>query len=573
MRIKSTMAFTAPFLSLCVCALANENYAARPGGSGFEASNSKQGLTVRFTAKQVAVNRETAYWVMALRSYGYENSMRAVEVATPHAAAGRLQYRRGLLTEWYLNGPGGLEQGFTVSQPPGRSNGRPLTIAIEVSGNLTASLNRDAKSLTLTPRRGESLRYGGLTAYDRNGRELPSWLQLRGRLLSIRVAHRDAVFPITIDPTLDVVLTASTSTLNLGVSVGVSGNTVVAASGNSVYVYSKPSSGWVNMTQTAVLNASDGSQLTAAAVFGNTIAAVAYEVGNVYVFVEPPGGWVNMTESAKLSASDAPGYGFISVAINENTIVAGAAQSDEIGVSPKHTIGPVGPGAAYVFLEPAGGWTNMTETAKLTASDGVTGDDFGWSASISGNTIVAGAPNATIGGKPLIGAVYVFVEPPSGWATTTETAKLSGAYVEFVDTIGQSVAVSGSTVLAGGYGLAYIFVKLAGGWISTNVQTASLTDSDGRTTSAAGGFGQSVAVNNNFAIVGAPGLFNLNVYSVADIYEKPATGWANMTQTSRVHSSVDGGGEAYGWSVGVSDTTFVVGYPNLFFEGNYVFVY
>jgi hypothetical protein len=46
-----------------------------------------------------------------------------------------------------------------------------------------------------------------------------------------------------------------------------------------------------------------------------------------------------------------------------------------------------------------------------------------------------------------------------------------------------------------------------------------------------------------------------------------------MTQTSRVHSSVDGGGEAYGWSVAVNDTTFVVGYPNIFFEGNYVFVY
>ena len=39
----------------------------------------------------------------------------------------------------------------------------------------------------------------------------------------------------------------------------------------------------------------------------------------------------------------------------------------------------------------------MTQTAKLTASDGAAGDDFGDSVSISGNTVVVGAPYATVG--------------------------------------------------------------------------------------------------------------------------------------------------------------------------------
>ena len=41
----------------------------------------------------------------------------------------------------------------------------------------------------------------------------------------------------------------------------------------------------------------------------------------------------------------------------------------------------------------------MTQTAKLTASDGAADDDFGGSVSISGNTVVVGADDATVGGN------------------------------------------------------------------------------------------------------------------------------------------------------------------------------
>ena len=44
-----------------------------------------------------------------------------------------------------------------------------------------------------------------------------------------------------------------------------------------------------------------------------------------------------------------------------------------------------------MFTEPGSGWANMTQTAKLTASDGAAGDLFGYSVSISGNTVVVGA--------------------------------------------------------------------------------------------------------------------------------------------------------------------------------------
>jgi hypothetical protein len=50
-----------------------------------------------------------------------------------------------------------------------------------------------------------------------------------------------------------------------------------------------------------------------------------------------------------------------------------------------------GTGAAYVFVEPSGGWTNMTETAKLTAKGAQNGYRVGSAVAIAGNTIVVGA--------------------------------------------------------------------------------------------------------------------------------------------------------------------------------------
>jgi FG-GAP repeat len=65
----------------------------------------------------------------------------------------------------------------------------------------------------------------------------------------------------------------------------------------------------------------------------------------------------------------------------------------------------------------------MTQTAELTASDGTQDDQFAPSVSISGNIVVAGSPNATIR-QGAQGSAYLFVEPPTGWADNTETAKL-----------------------------------------------------------------------------------------------------------------------------------------------------
>src|ERR1019366_2601634 len=110
-----------------------------------------------------------------------------------------------------------------------------------------------------------------------------------------------------------------------------------------------------------------------------------------------------------------------SIAVSGNTVVAGAYAHNNFQ------------GAAYVFAKPSSGWTSMTQTAELTASDGKGSADFGFSSAMSGNTVIVGAVNA-FAGK---GAVYVFVEPSSGWTNMTQTAKMRAPNAAQGDGFGQ----------------------------------------------------------------------------------------------------------------------------------------
>ena len=107
-------------------------------------------------------------------------------------------------------------------------------------------------------------------------------------------------------------------------------------------------------------------------------------------------------------------------------------------------------GSAYVFVRPATGWASATQTAKLTASDGAANDQFGCSVAVVGDTVVVGAyrddaPAANSG------SAYVFVKPATGWATAAETAKLTASDGAGSDHFGYSVAVDRGPVAVGAH--------------------------------------------------------------------------------------------------------------------------
>jgi hypothetical protein len=269
---------------------------------------------------------------------------------------------------------------------------------------------------------------------------------------------------------------------------------------------------------------------------------------------------------AKLTASDGAPFDYLgySVAFGDNTVVVGAWLAT-VNLNPIQ-------GAAYVFVKPGGGWSNMTQVAKLTASDGQAHDKFGFSVSISGNTIVVGSPVSTIGPNFGQGAAYVFVKPPTGWVNATETAKLTASDGQSFDTLGNSVSISGDTIVAGepgpllsndiptGHAAVYVFVKPATGWTSMT-QTAELRASHNLLSD---GFGLSVSTNGNTVVAGAPYVTTSGFsqfQGAAYVFVEPAGGWTNTTQTAKLTSSHGFYADYLGTSVSMSGNTVVAGAP------------
>ena len=267
--------------------------------------------------------------------------------------------------------------------------------------------------------------------------------------------------------------------------------------------------------------------------------------GAVYVFSEPTTGWANTTATAKFLASDQAKddqFG-ISLAVDGNTIVVGTAANN----------------AAYIFTKAAGpDWANdenedhTTETVKLSGSG-----SFGKSVAIDGDTILVGAT----GNK---GSAFVFIKPATGWANSpgTERAKLTASSREDDDLFGKSVAIDGDTILVGATGhdgekgSAFVFIKPATGWAnSPGTERAKLTAS---ARSANDQFGSSVAVDGDTVVVGADAL-NATRPGSAYVFTKPATGWADSTETAQLSEADLRNGDRFGISVAVSGVTVMVG--------------
>jgi Ca2+-binding RTX toxin-like protein/6-phosphogluconolactonase (cycloisomerase 2 family)/PKD repeat protein len=298
--------------------------------------------------------------------------------------------------------------------------------------------------------------------------------------------------------------------------------------------------GWAQISKVV---ASDGAFEDrfgeAVAVCGNTVVVGAYydddrgeQSGSVYVLTKnASGAW---TQTAKLTASDGEyGDGFgDSVAISDDVIVVGAVGDDDKGVQA---------GAAYIFTKNASG--TWVQTAKLTASDGKTDDDFGTAVAISDGTIIIGS----IRRNPS-GAAYIFTKNVSG--TWVQTAKLTSSGSVVYDWFGASVAISGNMAIVGaegpaGGGAAYLFMKnTSGAW----TQTAKLTASDGV---AEDWFGNSVTIDGNTAIVGSYGDSNWGAMTgAAYIFTKNASGvW---TQTAKLTAPDGAAYEYFGRTVTIN---------------------
>jgi len=226
-----------------------------------------------------------------------------------------------------------------------------------------------------------------------------------------------------------------------------------------------------------------------------------YQSGLVYVYTQK-GATPAWTMTEKLVPEDAKefqNFG-VSLSISKNYSIIGAPSDDVSGKSSS--------GSAYIFTKLfSGDWIQQT---KLYAVDGSANSHFGFSVSIVGNVVAVGAP-----GDPRGGAVYIFYrDPENGWYQDTILyTNISG------DDFGYSVCLSadGNRLIvgapsAGKIGSAYIFTQVNRTWY----ESATLVPLDVFTES---GFGYSVSIYRNTAIVGAPFLVGSGTVGSAYIFE------------------------------------------------------
>jgi uncharacterized repeat protein (TIGR01451 family) len=385
-----------------------------------------------------------------------------------------------------------------------------LVLHMQLDTGLSGALSKDSRSLNFATGDGQALHYSDLRAVDAAGRDLPAGLVYAKGQVAIQVDDHAAAYPITVDPLIYIEdeLFSSDGVLGdrFGNSVAISGDTALV--GASVHQV--------------------GSHA---------------QQGAAYIFLRLGSTWV---QQAELTSSDGA-YGDVfgeSVALSGDNAVIGAWNHNN------------GQGEAYVFMKPAGGWADATETARLTASDGAASNFFGYSVAISGGTVVIGARFHSNG----LGGAYVFVKPGGGWINGTQTAILTASNGATYDYFGRAVAISGDAAVIGAdghssnRGEAYMFVKPAWGWGNSN-ETARLTASDG----AAGDyFGASVGISGDTTVIGA---YANGGKGEAYVFVKPASGWVTGSETTRLTASDGAAGERFGISVAISgDIAFIGAY-------------
>jgi hypothetical protein len=288
--------------------------------------------------------------------------------------------------------------------------------------------------------------------------------------------------------------------------------------------------------------------------------------GSAYIFRNLNTATGTITQNAKLQASDGAANDYFggSVSLFGTTGLVGA-YGDDIGANTDQ-------GSAYVFRNLNTATGTITQNAKLQASDGAAGDRFGYSVSLSGTTLsdtigLVGAYWDDIGSNVDQGSAYIFRNLNTATGTITQNAKLQASDGAAGDEFGYSVSLSGTTGLVGArgdstgvtfyHGSAYVFRNLdtATGTITQNVK---LVASDA---AANDFFGGSVSLSGTIGLVGAAwdDIGSSNDQGSAYVFRNLHTATGTITQNAKLVAS-DGSGVAYfGNSVSVSGTTGLVG--------------
>jgi hypothetical protein len=421
------------------------------------ASNVAQGMRMRFgRSSGVLISSRSVTVGLGLRAMGYGSALSPFGAVAPRAHANRVVYSRPGVSEWYENGPLGLEQGFTIDRAPRAGQSGALTLAIGLTGNARPSLSPGGESVVFNAG-GASLRYDGLLARDARGRALRSWLALERGALVVRVETRGARFPVEIDPLIQqgeaITGTGEVGDPLLGLSTAISagGRTAVVGGPHddskvgAVWVFTRSGATWTQqgekLTGTEEVGKGEFGQSVALSTNCNTVLIGGNEdngaIGAAWIFTRSGGKWTQ--QGGKLTGAEESGdasFGnSVALSANGNTALIGGPNDDEEV------------GAVWLFKRSDGAWSQAGEKQTLGFGGKI---GFGRTVALSGNgtTVVIGTPNA----REDKGTAWVFTLSETGsWSRQAELAPTTSEEGKSEFGISASLSTEGNTVLVGGW--------------------------------------------------------------------------------------------------------------------------
>ena len=260
------------------------------------------------------------------------------------------------------------------------------------------------------------------------------------------------------------------------------------------------------------------------ALFDNTaIIGAQFEdnnKGSAYVFTRVGATWIQQAKLLALDGEVNDRFG-CSVSLYEDTAIIGAKGNADYGTNT---------GSAYIFIRNDSNWTQQ---AKLLASDGGQQDGFGFSVSLSGDTVLIGAWHDDDKASDS-GAVYVFTRTDNTWSQQAKLLASNGVVNDF---FGEAVTLDGDTALIGASGKdsTYVFTRTGNSW--TQQQEFS-------------------SVGWHFSISGDTALITHSKYpyqSNVYVFTRTGTTWTKQTEFVASDSSL-----SFGCSVSIDgDTAFI----------------
>jgi hypothetical protein len=540
-------------------------YRVSTSGGGYQAVNPAQRLRARFGRDGIRLQSGALRLGLRLDALDDGGPPTALAPVTPKAHGNRVVYARAGLSEWYANGPLGIEQGFTLARAPARAAAGPLTLSLALYGDTTVSVNADTQSLTFAARKSSYLRYGDLVASDAWGRELRSWITVQGSRVLLHVDAEGARYPLRIDPLIQqgAKLTGKEETGEGefgAVAISADGNTaLIGGPGDNkrvgaAWVFTRSEGKWTQQGTKIT-----GKEETGEAEFGSSIALSSNgntaliggqtdngSTGAAWVFTRSEGKWTQ--QGTKITGKEETGVGgfgsSVALSAEGNTALIGGDTDDGLI------------GAAWVFTRSEGKWTQ--QGTKITGKEETGKGFFGSSVALSsnGNTALIGGYFDDEG----IGAAWVFTRSEGKWSQ--QGTKITGKEEIKDGEFGMAVALSseGNTALIGGQtddkfvGAAWVFTRSEGKW----TQQVKLT---GKEESGEGFFGSSVALSaeGSTALIG--GWKDDKEVGAAWVFTRSEGKWTQ--QSAKITGEEETGDARFGASVALAadGNTALVGGP------------